>query len=311
MPNPNMSPAVPPRFKRGRANLSRVVIPEGQRRRGSYIIRLALERVTLKQNPAALKAAARMLLLLPLAQGAILVGILNGEPWMLLLCAEGLLMAWLAASQLLRPTAESRLIGYGVGVLNVGGVALVGAFLGAPVLWLTGVLALLPFSWLVLRPTRARTIRNAWLMFIVPLLVLATFAGYTRVALERSPAEQDPTVRLSRLNAAWHGMQLRGYNGTERALLRLRQAQAAFESGDYEQAFHLADDGLQDERHVLRPLAKTPLGEELINSLIKLKAQAYYNRAWNKNDNIATSIRREPLEEEMLVQQAARVRWGW
>ncbi|MBX3460539.1 MAG: hypothetical protein KF696_11345 [Planctomycetes bacterium] len=291
--------------------LSSYTLPDEQRRRGSFVVRMMLRRVSLRQHPAALKAAARVLLVLPLLQGALLVGVLNAEYWLLLLCAEGLLIALLASSQLSRPTAESRLIGYGIGVLNIGAVAAVGAFLGVPLLWITGMIAMLPFSWLVLRPTGANTIKAGWAMFALPMLLLAAFAGFGRLSLEQSRTEQDPAARASQLHAAFDGMRLRGFNATERALLRLRQAQAAYQAGDYERAFEFASDGMQYPSGELRGIPKSPIGQDLLESLIRIKAQAFYNARWGKTGEMSTLIPQGQLSHEELSHEHARVRWGW
>lgn len=291
--------------------LSSYNLPPEQRRRGSFVVRMVLRRVSLRQHPAALKAAARLLMLLPLVQGAILVGILNAELWLLLLCAEGLLIAWLASSQLSRPTPESRLIGYGIGVLNIGAVAAVGAFLGVPLLWITGVVAMLPFSWLVLRPTGPHTVKAGWAMFALPMFILAAFAGFGRLSLEQSKSEEDPASRASQLAAAFDALRLRGGNPTERALLRLRQAQAAYQAGDYERAFELANDGMQYPGGELRGIPKSPVGQDLIESLIRLKAQSFYNARWDKTGEMSTLIPQGRLEDEDLAHHNARVRWGW
>jgi hypothetical protein len=296
---------------RKKIDFSSFELPDAQRRRGSFVIRIALKEVILKQHPAAMKAAGRLLLVLPFVQGALLVGILDAEPWMLFLCAEGLLIAWLAASQLKRPSPENRLIGFGVGVVNVGAVSAVGAFLGVPILWITGLLALLPFCWLLLRPTRRRTIAASWTMFAIPLLVLLVFAGYTRAALERSHTETNPQARLMQLGAAWHGLRLRGGNGTERALLRLRQAQSAFEAGYYDAAFHYADDGVRNDHGGMRGIPDSPLGGLLVDSLLGYKAQAFYNQRWEKEGPVQAPIRDESISDELLLHPSARVRWGW
>ncbi len=296
---------------RKKPDLSSFELPDAQRRRGSFIIRIALKEVILRQHPAAMKAAGRLLLVLPFVQAALLVGILDAEPWMLLLSAEGLLIAWLAASQLKRPSPENRLIGFGVGVVNVGAVSAVGAFLSVPVLWITGLLALAPFCWLLLRPTRQRTVAISWAAFVIPLLVLLVFAGYTRAALERSHSETNPQARLMQLSAAWHGLLLRGGNGTERALLRLRQAQAAFEAGYYEAAFHFADDGLRYDHGGMRGIPDSPLGGLLVDSLLGYKAQAFYNQRWEKEAPAQAPIQQEAISAELLHHPAASVRWGW
>lgn len=295
---------------RKKPDFSAFEIPEQQRRRGSFIIRIALKQAVLRQHPAAMRAAARMLLVLPVFQAAVLVGVLNAEPWLLLLSAEGLLIAWLAASQLKRPSPENRLIGLGLGSVNLLAMAMIGAFIGAPVLWITSVAALVPFGWLLLRRTRRRTIFVAWSGFALPLLLLACFAGFTRLALEQSRGGESQD-RVSLLEAAWHGLQLRGGNGAERALLRLRQAQAAFDTGDFQAAFELANDGLQNQRGVMRAIPDSPLGHALVDSLIALKAQAHYNRHWGKSAEIYMAINDQPLGDELASHPAARIRWGW
>lgn len=302
-----MSSPAPPK----KPDLASYAAPEGLNRRGSFIVREALKTKRLRQHPRAMKAAARMLLLLPFVQAGILVGILNAEPWLLLLCAEGLLIAWLAYTQLSRPTPENRLIGFGIGVLNVVALSVVGAFLGAPVLWITCMIAVVPFSMLLLKPTGRHTLRIAWAMLLLPLVLLAGVAGFMRLSLENSRNEQDPRARLRYLNAAWDGMRLRGYNGTERALLRLRQAQAAFEAGEYEVAFFLANDAMQNERGEIRPIPVGGFGDGLLDSILRLKAQAYYNARWRKDTPIGTQIGNQPLSDDLLKDPASRVLWGW
>jgi hypothetical protein len=302
-----MPPPTPPK----KPDLASYSVPEGMKRRGSFVVREALKIERLRQHPRALKNAAYILLLLPFIQSAILVGILNAEPWLLLLSAEGLLIAWLAYTQLKRATPENRLIGYGIGVLNIVALSVVGAFLGAPVLWITGIFALLPFTWLLFKPTGRRTLAASWAAFLLPLVVLAGVAGFMRQALEQSRHEQDPVARLRHLNAAWDGLQLRGYNGTERALLRLRQAQAAFDAGHYELAFYFAHDGVQDRRGETRPIPVGLFGEELLESLMRVKAQAYYNARWGKDESIATRIQSEAIRDDWLKDRSVRVLWGW
>jgi hypothetical protein len=280
-------------------------------RRGSFIVRIVLRRIPLLQDPRALKAAARMVLVLPLIQSLLLVGILDAELWMLLLGLEGLMIAWLAASQLGRANPESRLIGFGLAVLNVGLLAAAGLFLGSHVYWATGVIALLPIGVLVFRTTRPRTVLLAWLGYALPLLLLLLFAVAGRAALIKSETEQDAAARSGQLQLAWYAMRLRGANGAERALLRLRQAQAAFEAQDYAAAYQFADDGLFDRYRELRAIPASLIGEGLIESLIRLKAQAYYNQRWEKQGEIPTPISPEPLQPELLSDPQAPVRWGW
>jgi hypothetical protein len=283
----------------------------GARRRGSFAVRMALRRIRLRQNPKALKAAARMVLVLPILQSALLVGILNAEVWMLLLGLEGLLISWLAASQLSRPTIESKLTGFGIAVLNIGLLGAAGLFLGSNVYWVTGLVGLVPVTLLLFRVTGRSTVRLAWAAYVIPLLLIMLVSAAGRWALISSESEPDPEARRSQLSMAWHVMSLRGANGSERGLMRLRQAQAAFEAGDYEDAYHLADDGLYDRGRHLRPVPASLIGESLIDSLIMIKAQAFYNGHWNKQGKIHTPIQAEPLDEESLRDKSAQIGWGW
>jgi hypothetical protein len=285
--------------------------PPGMLRRGSFAVRMALRRIRLRQNPKALKAAARMVLLLPLLQSALLVGILKAETWMLLLGLEGLLIAWLAATQLSRPTPESKLTGYGIAVLNTCLLGAAGLFLGSNVYWVTGLIGLAPVTWLVFSVTGRNTVKLAWAAYVIPLLLVLLVAATGRWALISSESEPDPQARRSQLAAAWYVMLLRGANGNERGLLRLRQAQAAFEASDYEAAYALADDGLYYADRRLRPFPESLIGADLIDSLIMIKAQAFYNHHWDKQDQIRTPIQAGPLDEEALTDKNGPVRWGW
>jgi hypothetical protein len=292
-------------------SLASYELPESKRRRGSFVVRMALQRIALRQRPEALKAAARMVLLLPIIQVTLLVGILNAETWMLLLGLEGLLIAWLASSQLARPNPESKLIGFGIALLNIVLLAAAGLFLNSHVFWVTGVIALLPLIWLVFGATRKHTVKLAWLAWGLPLGLLLVLSGAARGALVMSEKEEDPGTRGQQLQLAWYAMNLRGGNGSERALLRLRQAQAAFEAGDYERAYAMADDGLFDGKRLLRAIPASMIGGDLIDSLIRVKAQAFYNHKWDKQGNIYTPIKGEPLDDEARNDKSVGIRWGW
>ncbi|MBZ0134907.1 MAG: hypothetical protein K8I27_00875 [Planctomycetes bacterium] len=292
-------------------DLNSLSIPDEKKRRGSFIVRIATRRMTLRQNRAALKAASRMVLVLPLIQVALLVGVLKGETWMLLLGLEGLMIAWLATGQLSRPNPESKLLGYGLAVLNTGLLGAVGLFLGSHVFWVVGLLGLLPVTALVFRATGARTIRHAWLAYVAPLLLLALFCGAGRATLIHSETLEDPHSRRVHLDIAWYALQLRGANGTERALMRLRQAQAAFAEQDYESAYRYADDGAFDGGRFIRPIPVSLIGQDLLDSLLRVKAQSHYNRRWGKHGTIFTPIAPDPLPAEILADPKAAVRWGW
>ncbi|MCB9933681.1 MAG: hypothetical protein H6841_09690 [Planctomycetes bacterium] len=292
-------------------DLGSLEIPDEKKRRGSFIVRLALRRIALRQHRDALKAAARMVLLLPGLQAALLVGVLHAELWMLLLGLEGTLIAWLAAGQLSRPTPESRLIGFGIALLNVVLLSAVGLFLGSHLYWVTGLLGILPVVYLVFSRTGARTLKLAWVAYVLPLLLAALACGAGRAAMELSENETDPALRGSELQLAWYALAVRGGNGTERALLRLRQAQAAFEAGDYEAAWQLADDGLYDGRRQLRAIPASLIGADLVESLLRVKAQAFYNARWDKDGNIYQPITPEPLGEDSAKDPTVSLRWGW
>jgi hypothetical protein len=296
---------------RKKIDLSTLTIPDEKKRRGSFIVRQALRRVTLRQNKAALKAAAWMLLLMPVVQAILLVGLLNSELWHLLLCVEGGLIALLAASQLRRPTPENRAIGYGIALLNIAALSLLGVFLGVHVLWVTGVLTLIPVSWLVLAPTRARTVKLAWAVLLAPTLLLVLAAGAARAGFELSKTEEDPARQLTMLQAAWTAGNVRGMNNSERALLRLRMAQAAFADGDYQRAFDYADDGVFTKGRSLRPIPQSPIGEYLLDGLLMIKAQAYYNVRWDADRQVQLRLGTEPLDAETRSHEHIRARWAW
>ena len=60
-------------------DLNSLDIPDEKKRRGSFIVRLAMSRVTLRQHRDALKAAARMVLVLPVIQVALLVCVFSAS----------------------------------------------------------------------------------------------------------------------------------------------------------------------------------------------------------------------------------------
>jgi hypothetical protein len=292
-------------------DLNSLTIPESKRRRGSFVVRMALRRVVMRQNPRALKAASRMVLALPLFQAGLLVGVLKAETWMLLLGLEGLLIAWLAAGQLSRPHPESKLMGYGIALLNIGLLSAVGLFLGSHVFWVTGLIGLVPISVLVFRVTGGRTVRLAWIGFIAPLLLVSLFCAAGRVALMHSVSIDDPASRRLHLDIAWHALHLRGGNGTERALMRLRQAQAAMQAGEYEAAWRYADDGAFEGNRLVRPIPASPIGQDLLDSLLRIKAQAFYNKTWGKDGQIYTPVAADPLPDDLRTHPDIDVRWGW
>ena len=265
----------------------------------------------LRQSRPALNTAARMTLLLPVLQGALQVGVLHAETWLLLLSLEGLLISWLAAQQFIRPSAENRLAGLLVGCVNALALAACGLFLGSHLFWITGLFWFFPVLVLVVRPTVRTTLRRAWLGFLLPFLLAFAAAGVARAGMELSRTEADPARRALLLDAAWAGLQVRGSNGTERALLRLRQAQARFALREYEAACRLADDGLFQRDRLLRAVPVSSIGSDVVESLLRLKAQAFYNHAWDKDAEIYTPIRDDALAPESLADPDARVRWGW
>lgn len=292
-------------------NLNELELPESKRRRGSFIVRIALKRVKLRQNRHALTAASWMVLALPVIQVVLLVGVLNAEPWMALLALEGLLIAWLAAGQIKRPHPESKLLGFGIALMNTFLLSIAGAFLGSHVFWVTGLLGILPVAYLVFTATGRGTVRRAWAAYVLPLVVLLVAGGVTRGALVLSESEEDPGARLTQLRVAELGLLVRGGNGTERALIGLRQAQAAFEAGEYARAFELAHGTLYDDAGELRGVPQSAIGEELLDSLLHIKAQAYYNHRWGKDEKIFVHIKNEPLDKELLRDETVRALWAW
>lgn len=284
--------------------------PPANRRRGSFVIRMALQRLSMRQHPAALRAAGRMAVILPLAQALLLLGLLRAPLWQGLLGAEGLVVALLAASQLSRGNLESKFIGYGIALLNTAALGVVGVVLGGHLFWICGLIALLPITALCFIATGARTVRRAWLAFVIPLALLAGACGFGRYALEASPVQPDPATRQWQLDAAWAAFALRGGNGTERALLRLRQAQAAFDASDYTRAFDCAHDGAFDAKGRSRVPA-SEIGADLLDSLMRIKAQAYYNQRWGKADRIWLPIKGDPLPPELRHTGTLEINWAW
>ncbi|MHC4840657.1 MAG: hypothetical protein ACYTDT_06775 [Planctomycetota bacterium] len=295
-------------IKKSLASLS---IPEHKKRRGAYVVKMALRKVVSRQTPQALKTAATMSLLMPVLQMIILVPILNVEIWILLLGAEGLLIGWLAAAQLGSPEPESRLVGFGVAVLNTLALSIVGGFLGSQVFWVTSVMSILPVIVLVLSRTGEHTVARAWLVFKLSWVVMILLAAGARASMEVSSTDIDASVKSWTLDVSFVALQVRGSNGTERALLRLRQAQTAFDDGRYDEAFEFANDGLQDKRGASRGVPTSDLANGLLNSLLRMKAQAFYNGRWNKSDAVHTPIKHGPLPDEELDGENVSIRWGW
>lgn len=284
--------------------------PPADRRRGSFVIRMALQRLAMRQHPAALRAAGRMAVILPLAQTLLLLGLLHAPLWQGLLGAEGFVVALLAASQLSRGNLESKFIGYGIALLNTAALGVVGIVLGGHLFWICGLISILPITWLCFGVTGARTVRRGWLAFAIPLVLLAGACGVGRYALEASSNQPDPATRQWQLDAAWAAFALRGGNGTERAVLRLRQAQAAFDAGDYDRAFACAHDGAFDATGRSRVPA-SEIGADLLDSLMRLKAQAFYNQRWGKTDRIWLPIKADPLPPELLHTGSLDITWAW
>lgn len=291
--------------------LSEMTIPEHKKRRGAYVIKMAIKGVALRQHPDALKAAARMALVMPVLQMIALVPILNVEIWNLLLGAEGLLIGSLAAGQLSSSEPESRLVGFGVAVFNTLALSVLGVFLGSHLFWITGLFSIVPITFLAIRQTRKKTIKRAWFVFCSMWLVVILLACVGRAALEISSSTEQSETRSQALDVAWVAFQIRGGHGTERGLFRLRQAQTAFADEDYAKAFKHANDGLQDSNGIARTLPESDLGRDVLTSLLRIKAQAFYNNTWNKDKQIFTPIEPEPLAKEALEADDVRVRWGW
>lgn len=271
-------------------------------------VRALLRGPELRQSPQALKAAGRMVLLLPLIQIALLVGLLNAETWLALLGLEGLLLGALAHNQLSRNDAQYRFVGLGLAVVNMLALAFIGLFVTSHVFWISALVALMPILALVLLPTRPHSIKLAWAFYGIAFAMLLGLAGAARYCVE-SAAGDEPAARRMKLSVAWVALVARGGNGTERALLRLRMAQAAFADQAYDAAFEYADNGLRYEDGRWRDLPANNLAEPLFQSQLNVKAQAFYNAAWNKNDPYRSTIKVEALDASTLSE--CRVKWGF
>lgn len=271
-------------------------------------VRALLRGQQLRQSPVALKAAGRMVLMLPVLQVALLVGLLNAEPWLALLGLQGLLLGALAHNQFARQDAQYRFVGLGLTLVNMLALAMIGLFVGSHVFWISALVALAPILALVLLPTRPHSVKLAWAAYVLTFMVLLGLAGAARFCVETA-ATEEPATRRVKLSLAWVALVARGGNGTERALLRLRMAQAAFADGAYEAAFEYADDGLRYEDGRWRDLPASPLAEPLFQSQLNIKAQAFYNAAWNKNDPYRATIKPEPLDTSTLSE--CGVKWGY
>ncbi|CAG0929317.1 hypothetical protein PLCT1_01009 [Planctomycetaceae bacterium] len=271
-------------------------------------VRALLRGPRLRQSPQALKAASRMVLFLPILQTALLVGVLNSELWLGLLGLEGLLMGALASSQLSQRDAQYRLLGLGIAFVNTLALAGFGLFVNSHAFWISGTIGFLPAMALVLLPTGARTVKLAWAGYSLSFLLLFGASGFARFCIETAGGDEVAARRL-KLEFAWAAFVVRGGNGTERALLRLRMAQAAFAENDFEAAFHLADDGLRHKDGRWRDLPASPIAESLFQSQLSVKAQAFYNAAWNKNEPYRAVIKPDPLDASTLSE--CRVKWGF
>lgn len=279
-------------------------------RRGSFIVRMALARVRIEQTPQALAMAGRLALVLPVLQALLLVAVLNSQLWQGLLGLEGLVVGALASAQLRRGSAEGKLVGYGIALLNAAALGAIGLALGGHLFWLTGLAVMLPMTWLVFARTSTGTVRNALIAAALPLVLIAGVCGYARYGLAASATNTDPASRSLQLGAAWLGWHLRGGTGTERALLRLRQSQAAFAAGDFAAAYKFAHDGAYDD-HGNSRVPATAIGADLLDSLIRVKAQAFYNQAWNKQGGLWVPVADDPLPPEILDEASVKVKWGW
>lgn len=263
------------------------------------------------QSPSALKSAGLILLLTPIIQAVIEVGILNAPRWMALLAAEGSVVALLARSQLARFELESKVIGLGIGTLNLLALAVFGFLLDSQIYWITGVVAAGVTVWLSVRPTRKHTVKLVWLAFIVPCLLIAALSGYARMQLHNAQTETDPDAKVRQLEIAWVGFALRGGNGAERALLRYRMAEANFDAGNYEMAMDLAHDGALKPSGRLREIPKSIIGSSTLENLLSLKAASYYNHRWSSHKKWSGTIGRQPIADDLRNEQTAEIRWGW
>lgn len=277
---------------------------------GSFVLRMMLKRIAVRQDPRALIAAGRIALVLPLLQTILLVVVLNAELWQALLGLEGLVISALAYGQFRRGQIENKFIGYGIALLNAAALGAVGLALRGHLLWVTGLIGMLALTWLVFVPTRPGTVRNAWLAFVLPMLLLVAACGFARFAMWTSETASDVASRRPYLTVGWYAFALRGGNGTERALLRLRQAQASFAAGEYASAFELAHDGAYDSQGKSQVPA-TAIGAELLESLLRIKAQSHYNDRWHKDEQIWMPINVDPLPAEARTDATVKLRWGW
>jgi hypothetical protein len=271
-------------------------------------VRALLRGPQLRQSPQALKAASRMVLILPVLQTILLVGVLNSELWLGLLGLEGLLMGALASSQLSQRDAQYRLVGLGMAFVNTLALAGFGLFVNSHAFWISGLMGFLPAMALALMPTGPRTVKTAWAAYIFAFALLFGGAGFARYCVETAGSNEVAARRL-KLEFAWAALVVRGSNGTERALLRLRMAQAAFANGEYESAFEYADDGLRYKDGRWRDLPASALAEPLFQSQLNVKAQAFYNATWEKKDAYKSIIKDDPIDASTLGE--CRVKWGF
>lgn len=271
-------------------------------------VRALLRGPQLRQSPQALKAAGRMVLVLPILQTLFLVGVLNSELWLALLGLEGVLLGALAGSQLSQRDAQYRLLGLGIAFVNTLALAGFGLFVGSHAFWISGIMGFLPAMALTLLPTGPRTVKAAWACYMLAFALLFAGGGFARYCMETAGSD-DVAARGLKLEFAWAGFVVRGGNGTERALLRLRMAQAAFADKEYEKAFGYADDGLRFKDGRWRDLPASPLAEPLFQGQLSVKAQSFYNATWKKDDPWRATLKTEPLDASTLSE--CRVKWGF
>ncbi len=270
-------------------------------------VRALLRGPQLRQSPQALKAASRMVLFLPLLQTALLVGVLNSELWLGLLGLEGLLMGALASSQLSQRDAQYRLLGLGMAFVNTLALAGFGLFVGSHAFWISGVIGFLPAMALVLLPTGPRTVKASWAAYIFAFALLFGGAGFARFCVETA-GDDDVASRRMKLEFAWAAFVVRGGNGTERALLRLRMAQAAFAENEFEAAFAYADDGLRYKDGRWRDLPATALAEPLFQAQLNVKPRPS-TTLHGTSAILRAPIKPEPLDTSTLSE--CRVKWGF
>lgn len=263
------------------------------------------------QTHAALKSAGRMTLLLPVVQVILVVGLLNSEWWLGLLGLEGLLIGALATSQLGQRDSQYRLLGLGMAFVNFLALSIIGLFAGSHLFWISGLLGFFPICTLVLLPTGRRSLVLTWGFYGLIIAVMFAAAGVARFCVETAGTDENQVTRRHKLTIAWVAFTLRGGNGTERALLRLRMAQSAFASDDFEAAFYLANDGVIHPDQRAREIPASPLAQYLLQSLMQVKSQAFYNMAWGKHEPMQSRIGPEPLDDETLDHPEVRVKWGY